>query len=231
MKICTFNIWNEEVNFDIRLKLLVKELKRNEIDILALQEVKSIDVFNKIKEETRFLYGYYNDGVGILSKLELEQISSYSENNNYMIRVKHNNTSITNVHFDWKKKENRLSGLEHYFDMLEEVAYENEIILGDFNDIPESELHFELALQEFDDVHQIYSHSINEVPKPTLDILNNPRWRNKETDEDPYRFDWTMINTTNKYTINSVKLIGTEEENEISPSDHYGVLADIDIKI
>ena len=61
-------------------------------------------------------------------------------------------------------------------------------------------------------------------------MKNNPRWRNIKTDELPSRYDWVILNTVNKYSIKDVKLIGVEETNSKTPSDHYGVLVDIDIE-
>lgn len=229
MKIATYNIWDDERDFDIRLKLLVKELNKYEIDILAMQEVKNQEVFDYIKIETGYQFGYYFEGLGFLSNIEIKLQKTYSEENNYILRVSAGEVGFTTLHLDWKEQHIRIKGLDAYFDILEEDCLDAEFLLGDFNDVPEDKIHFELIMSEFIDLHQSYAHSINEIPLPTLDMVNNPRWRNQETDEEPCRFDWVMLNTINKFEIKSVFLIGTDEENEVTPSDHYGVLVDIEI--
>lgn len=230
MKICTFNIWDSETSFTKRLDLLIEEINKNEIDIIALQEVRDEKTFNAIKSKTNFNFGIYYKGLAFLSNFEIKEFEKESSNNNFLLRVVTNDTSFTNVHLDWKTKQNRLFGLDTYFNMLEKNALDNEFVLGDFNDIPEDQIHFDLIMSDYTDIHQMFSHSSNELPLPTLDIENNPRWRKKKTDEDPARFDWIMLNTINTFKIKSVKLIGVEETNGVTPSDHYGVFTEVEIK-
>lgn len=231
MKICTYNIWSADTNFNTRLELLIYELKKHEIDIIALQEVKDELTFNHIKNESKFQFGFYYNGLAFLSRYDIKLENTHSEDNNYILRVSYNNTSFTTVHFDWKNKETRNKGLNQYFTMLDNHILDNEFVLGDFNDVPEEQIHFELTMSDFTDLHQTYCHSLNEIPLPTLDINNNPRWRNLDTDETPSRFDWIMLNTDIEYKIRNAELIGTEEKNGVTPSDHYGVLVNIDIEL
>ncbi len=230
MKICTYNIWNSEQNFNQRLKLLLNELNGLDIDILALQEVKSEEVYKHLLTHSNFKYGEYFDGLAILSKTEIRLTNKMEINNSFLMRVVIDGISITNVHFDWENKSNRTLGLDSYFDMIEEHSLDTEILLGDFNDVPEEQLHYELINCDFLDIHQRYAHSKNQLPLPTLDIINNPRWRDEETSEVPCRFDWIMLNTINQLEINNVSLIGVNETKGLTPSDHYGVLTDISIQ-
>jgi endonuclease/exonuclease/phosphatase family metal-dependent hydrolase len=229
MKLCTFNIWNDKTNFEKRLELLIDEINQYDIDIVGLQEVKNKEVLNKIKTETHFAYGFYFDGLGILSKYEIKLDKTYSKDNNYILRTVYNDLGITVVHLDWKALSNRMNGLEAYFDMLEIEMFDTEIILGDFNDNDESELHYELVANDFIDIHQRYSHTFDLVPKATLDTINNPRWKNSTIEEEPERFDWVMVNSMNELEINKVELVGTAEIEGNTPSDHYGILVDIKI--
>lgn len=231
MKIASYNIWNDDSNFDRRLKLLLIELKKYDIDILALQEVKNEDTFTRILKQSDFKYGQYYEGLGFLSNYDIKVHNTYSQNNNFILRVVYKDTSITNVHLDWKQESIRLEAIEVFFNMLDEYSLDTEFVIGDFNDIPEEKLHFELVIQDFVDMHREFSHSVNELPRATLDIQNNPRWRNVETQELPSRFDWIMLNTVKEYSIEDVRLIGVEEVDGITPSDHYGVLATIDIEV
>jgi endonuclease/exonuclease/phosphatase family metal-dependent hydrolase len=229
MRLCTYNIWNSENKFETRLDLLVIELSDKKIDLLALQEVKDEITFKRIKKKLNYNTGIYYNGLGFLSNYDIAFSSSYTDNNNYLLRVTYKNTSFTNVHLDWGKIENRVYGLDAYFTMLETNVFDTEFILGDFNDTPQGKLHHELVMSAFDDVHKTYSHSKNDYPLPTLDTLHNPRWRNNKTKDEPSRFDWIMLNTTTEYSIENTTLIGTKEFNQITPSDHYGVMSDIKI--
>lgn len=231
MKICTYNIWNSDINFETRLDLLIKELNNKKIDIVALQEVKDETTFNHIKTNLNFDYGIYFDGLGFLSNYDIKLNTTYSENNNFLMRVTYKNTSFTNIHLDWEKKENRVKGIDAYFDLLEIDNNDHEFLLGDFNDIPEDNIHYDLIMNDFYDVHKDYTHSTNDLPMPTLDMEHNPRWRNTNTEEQPSRCDWIMLYSSNKVKVTDAKLIGTKEVNGIAPSDHYGVLADVDIEL
>ena len=230
MIIGTYNIWNEDMNFEKRVELLIEEINRNHFDYLGLQEVKNEDVFLRIKNQCGFQFGYYYEGLGLLCREELSIVKTYNECNNYLLRLKNKEMGLTIVHFDWSDKENRISGLDAYLTMLEEEMLETEIILGDFNDNDESEVHYELVISDFVDLHQAFCHHKSEVPLPTLDTIHNPRWRNSQTIEQPERFDWVMMNSIVDYDIHQVDLIGVKEVDGMTPSDHYGVKVEFAFK-
>lgn len=229
MKIATYNVWNADTDFDNRLKLLIKELNKFDMDIIALQEVKNKDIYDYLLEQSQFEFGVFFDGLAFLSKRKAENISSISKDNNYMLRVEIDSIGYTNMHLDWKDSSTRLKGIYEYLDSLEVKGLDVEFVLGDFNESPEESVHFELVVSSFTDIHQMFAHNKNDIPEPTLDMEHNPRWRGIESEEEPSRFDWILVSSENEATISDVKLIGVDETEGVCPSDHYGVLVDLDI--
>ena len=68
---------------------------------------------------------------------------------------------------------------------------------------------------------------------PTLDCINNPRWKGKNTFYMPSVMDriYVMDNWVSK-SLKCVKNFGMDVSpiNNLCPSDHYGVIADISFK-
>lgn len=74
--------------------------------------------------------------------------------------------------------------------------------------------------------------SLNGLPiKPTLDVVNNPRWGGQNTFYIPSVVDriYILDNWAEK-TLKNVRIFGTDisRENNLSASDHYGVVAEVD---
>jgi len=227
MKICTYNIWNDSKDFSKRIELLVQEINNNDVDFIALQEVKDEETFKTIQSQTHFQYGFYYNEIGVLSKNPLNEVVTHNKDNCYIQRVFMGNIAFTNVHLDYKVPSNRAEGIYTVLDFIEENQKDIEIILGDFNETPDDSIHFDLILDNFHDLHKEYAHQINEIPLPTLDFQTNPRWVSSPSLSEPLRCDWIMLYTDQKYKINTAKIIGTKQTNNITPSDHYGVLVDI----
>ncbi|MGF7146278.1 hypothetical protein HNQ56_004745 [Anaerotaenia torta] len=68
---------------------------------------------------------------------------------------------------------------------------------------------------------------------PTLDVINNPRWKGKNTIYKPSVMDriYIMDNWFDTSLL-SVRIFGTDvsAENNLSASDHYGVIAEINFR-
>lgn len=230
MKIATYNIWNERKNFDKRLDILIGVLNTVEIDYLALQEVKNEKTLLYILEHTPFLYAYRENGVAFLSKHKCKLEEKATFDNNEIIRLSFEEFGFTVVHYDWEFEKNRMNGHNKVMDMIEKNCMDHEFVLGDFNASPDSKLHFEMILDDFSDLHQQYCHELNEIPRPTLDFVNNPRWRGKEVDEEPVRFDWIMLNSVSNFTVTNASVFGDKLVNGYTASDHYGVVVELDLK-
>lgn len=114
-----------------------------------------------------------------------------------------------------------------------------EILLGDFNSYPNSSIYRYLTGQQSLDIHATswidlalsYEYKSKVQAEVTLDFVNNPRWDKEECLDVPGRFDWILLKDPypKKYPkLNSVNIIGDKREMGITPSDHYGVVCDID---
>ena len=254
MKICTYNIWNDETNYSKRMDLLIKKINEKNIDIIALQEVKNKEIVNKIKEECGFNYicwEKYHDreeGLAILSKYEMTNKwtnwskSTIIHNSRLMcINTKVNGKilSIMNVHLDWESMQNREIELLKAIDYLKSQDTDYKIMLGDFNSYQDSRTYrFMTKLEPLDgrmeywiDLAEAYCIRNNKPLEVTLDFINNPRWKDVTSLERPGRFDWIMLHGYYKHAdpkLYEYEVIGKEIVNGITPSDHYGIVIGID---
>lgn len=255
MKIVTYNIWISTENFEKRLELLCKVLKKSNADIIGLQEVKNENVVNYIKKQCDFKYSlwkrYYDwdEGLAILSRYPIIYDKTNWEDkrdvhNSFVLRtvIDYNNMEIgvTNLHLDYKSALSREFEIVQAINMIEKYKNsEYEILLGDFNSSPDSSIYRYLVGQQslnnhattWIDLAKSYACAVASIPQITLDFQNNPRWDNENALEIPARFDWIML----KYPypkknpkLNTVRIIGDKRELNITPSDHYGVICDID---
>lgn len=81
------------------------------------------------------------------------------------------------------------------------------------------------------EVRSVYAAIKGQSLLPTLDCINNPRWKGKDATYAPENFDRIYVmDVRNGYRINRVELFGTEVNpvNYLCASDHYGVMADIE---
>ena len=249
MKIVTYNIWNSDANFQTRMEMLISLLKRESIDIAALQEVRDEAIVRKIAAESdldHYCWKEYperREGLAILSRYPLmDMIFNWTENretkNNRILsaRINTGETSlrVTNVHLDWEKAFNRESGIIKAVQMAESETSEHSIILGDFNSYPESSVYWYMTGRcslfgestAWIDTADLFSRLNGVECEITMDYFNNPRWREDHLLDIPGRFDWIMI----RYPypkISDVRVIGKEPQDGITISDHYGVLCEI----
>jgi len=255
MKICTYNIWNSDINYNCRLELLLSVINNNDIDILGLQEVRDVDTVDYIKTSCGFEYSFWKkysdceEGLAILSRYPITHSETNWDNkdeihNSGVMRVVIDcngiNIGLTNVHLDYKSALNREIEIVEAMKKIDNNSIgEYELILGDFNSYPNSSIYRYLTGQQSLNNHGVsyidlaVSYSIkNKIElEVTLDFNNNPRWDDEKTLDVPGRFDWILLK--NPYPkksplLNEVKIIGHERVNGITPSDHYGVFCDID---
>lgn len=255
MKVVSYNIWNNDTNYSKRIDLLVSLLKDEEIDILALQEVRDINVVQRIKNECQFEHYYWKEyfdcieGLAVLSKYPI--ISSWTNWDdtedvhnsgimNVILNIDGLKIGVTNVHLDYKHSYNREIEIVKAVKMVEELEVDYNMMLGDFNTYPNSVIHSYLSgcqsIMEHStswiDLAEAYSLKYGATTEITLDFYNNPRWDKEYTLEIPGRFDWIMLK--NPYPskcpmLKDYRLIGNHRINGITPSDHYGVLCNIKI--
>lgn len=238
------------------MDLLVSILKDEDIDILVLQEVRDSQVIENIIHECQFEEFYWKEyfdcaeGLAVLSKYPIisnwtnwdETVEVHNSGvMNVLLNIDGVKTSITNVHLDYKRSHYREIEIVKAVKKIEaESEADYYFILGDFNTYPNSVIHDYLSgvqslfehSTSWIDLAETYSIKCNTTAEVTLDFNNNPRWDNDYTLEMPGRFDWIMMK--NPYPNKSprlleLKLIGNHRINNITPSDHYGILCNIEV--
>jgi len=254
MRVVTYNVWLADDNFDKRMDLLSKVLKESCADIVALQEVRDENVVRRIGDSCGFghtlwkRYYDWNEGMAILSKYPIIDHETNWEdnqivNNSFVLRavVDCGNIAlgITNVHLDYQSALNREVEITKTVKMIESHTDSNyELLLGDFNCYPNSSVHRYLTGQQ-----ALHGHATSWIDlaeafdktesKVTLDFRNNPRWDHEKSLSVPGRFDWIMLRDPYPEShpeLRLVDVIGDKREANITPSDHYGVVCDLDFR-
>jgi endonuclease/exonuclease/phosphatase family metal-dependent hydrolase len=258
MRIATFNIWNNNTLWLERLEAICEEIKNVNSDVIALQEVrnnigedKNNNVAQYIANQTGYPYCIFNEypdspdeGLAFLSKIPFETTDSIWNKNvkesNYCasrvtFKYKEKEYGITNVHLNWKSTIIRKEQVQTVYDwIMEETNLKPfEVLCGDFNDEPYSDIHRYLKQKGWVDVAQLQEEKSGMEALPTLDFQNNLNLsRSSPNQVTQYRFDWILVkHHTNLHMsfLEKVKVFGTNLNNKtkVMPSDHYGVFMDI----
>lgn len=256
MKIATYNIWNNDRDFNSRLELLIKVIIESKLDIIALQEVRNEEVVKLITSKSNlkhYCWQAYSDceeGLAIISKYPI----TFNWNNwdngmdfhnsgviNVSMVVCNKKIGITNIHLDYKRALNRELEIVKAIKRIEDNEINDyEFILGDFNTYPNSSIHSYLVGSQsllvhstsWIDLYDSYSIRTNYNKDVTLDFYNNPRWDKEYALDVPGRFDWILL--MNPYPkeyphLIEYRVIGDERVNGITPSDHYGVFCELEL--
>ncbi len=256
MKIATYNVWNEVKGIGNRFDQLIDEINKVDADIIGLQEVTT-HFFNSIlKIRTDYEYCEFrkyddeDEGLAILSRYPLKECFflntcdeyDYSKGLNVMFQVGQSKFSLMNVHLpsdSAKLQENQILAIDKYISIQKEKA-DYVIMIGDFNGGIHSSVHRYLVGEQtingeepntrWDEMSSSYA-VLNDLPlNPTLDCINNPRWKGKNSFYKPSVMDriYIMDNWVDK-TLHSVRNFGTDVSpvNNLCASDHYGVVAEV----
>lgn len=255
MKIATYNIWNNE-EMEKRYQQIQDEIQAANADIIGLQEVTVSFYENYILKCTEYEYCEFrpyqgeDEGLAILSKHPIEECTflnsmkeyDYSAALNVVIQVDGKRFSITNVHLPWdsiKARENQIIAIDRFVHEQSEFA-DSFILLGDFNCGINASVHRFLEGEQtlygneanpcWLEISSIFA-GLHGLPLlPTLDCINNPRWKGKNAMYAPENFDRIYIlDDWSEYAFNDVQVFGTEVSpiSGLCASDHYGVVADI----
>ncbi|WP_082665783.1 endonuclease/exonuclease/phosphatase family protein [Exiguobacterium chiriqhucha] len=251
MRIATFNIWNNPTCWSERIESICATVKAIDADILALQEVKTymdgergISVAEQIANET----GYRNcvflaypdspdEGLAILSNIPLDTHDAIwhhdvEEANYCAMRVTFqaagHTFGLTNVHLNWRSPDIRAAQVRAVREWVG-AGERYELLCGDFNDDPQSEIHRDLVGHRWMDV-AMHGRGGDE---PTLDYRHNPYLKQDALLKRPSRYDWMLLHHDEEDAppVLNVDVFGkTSVTNaNVVPSDHYGVLFDLDI--
>lgn len=252
MKIATYNIWNNDFLYRERIKSLCETINEIQADILCLQEVRNDTTINIVKTIADYAnYSFLtfkeypdctDEGLAILSKFELYEVSSIWQTNtdvaNYcairaLINYNERCIGITNVHLNWRNEEIRLSQLSEVNNWInsKKDCTCHEIICGDFNDIPNSNVHELLINSGWINAFQLSKHR-KKHDICTFDLVNNPYLKNDIRPKEKLQFDWILIKECSdnmKINIKEYDIFGNKyTKSNIIPSDHYGVYIEIE---
>ncbi|TCI29355.1 hypothetical protein EVJ33_10545 [Exiguobacterium sp. SL-10] len=251
MRIATFNIWNNPTSWSERIESICATVQKIDADLLALQEVKTyvegeqgIRVAEQIANETGYpccVFLAYPDspdeGLAILSKVPLDTEDAIwhhdvEEVNYCAMRVTFqaggHAFGLTNVHLNWRSPDIREAQVRAVREWTG-AGERYEILCGDFNDDPQSEIHRYLSEHRWIDVATCDCGG----DEPTLDYVHNPYLKQDALLKRPERYDWVLLrhDARSVPSISNVDVFGkTPDPNtDVLPSDHYGVLLDFDI--
>lgn len=250
MKIATYNIWNSDRGMPMREKQITEELKKVNAEIFCLQEVKEEVYNNIINEISDYQYNYYHiidiehDGLLILSKYPIIT-KNYINSAIFVTVEKENNTYlIINVHLP---SESIIHKEKYIVDINKEsknIESDYAFLVGDFNCSEFSSVHNfligERTLLKSDvgrywyDTAEIYSDITNLKLEKTLNLRTNPRWKGKNVASTSSRVDRIYFRDTFPKPFPefvSYNLFGksVNEKSGYCASDHYGVVAEINI--
>jgi len=194
------------------------------------------------------------DGLAVLSRYPFESdfflYDSVEFQNSLALNVTFKtegvNFSLTNVHLPWDSviaKEKQTVAINEYARGQRETA-QYFVLLGDFNCSSQSSVHNFLIGEQsllgceanpvWYDLAEVYA-SKNERYSiaPTLDFNSNPRWDGKDRKYVPVACDrvYLMDNAeSGDWGIRCVGVFGTDVSSStgLCPSDHYGVLTQVD---
>lgn len=257
MRIATYNVWNENKGIGNRIEQIIKEIRNVGADLIALQEITPQFYRNYLLNMSEYPYSEFgkytneDEGLAILSKypfinrtfLHADRDYKHSCALNVLIHINNIKISITDVHLPWdsiKIKEEQIVAIDRFCHEQSALA-DYFIVLGDFNCGINSSVHRFMTGEQtiygseakpyWYEVRSVYAAIKGQSLLPTLDCINNPRWKGKDATYAPENFDRIYVmDVRNGYRINRVELFGTEVNpvNYLCASDHYGVMADIE---
>ncbi|MFK3988062.1 endonuclease/exonuclease/phosphatase family protein [Exiguobacterium mexicanum] len=251
MRIATFNLWNNPTLWSKRIESICATVKMIDADVLALQEVKThvegeqgISVAEQIAHETGYPFCVFlaypdspDEGLAILSNIPLDTHDAIwhhdvEEANYCAMRVTFqaagHTFGLTNVHLNWRSPDIRETQVRAVREWIGE-GERYELLCGDFNDNPQSEIYRDLTAHRWIDVATCHRGG----DEPTLDYRHNPYLKQDALLKRPSRYDWMLLrhDEGNVPLISSVDVFGKTSDSitDMLPSDHYGVLLDLDI--
>lgn len=193
-------------------------------------------------------------GLAFLCKYPLCEHLSLFEISDYDNSIAHNaifeadgiKFSITNIHLPWDSalaKEKQIVAIDRYIHEQRNKA-DFFILVGDFNSALTSSVHNYLLGNQtllgceskpyWNDLASSHAALNGYEVMPTLDFVNNPRWHGRNTNYIPIACDRIYVmesfNWDNEFHLRNVSIFGKEAspKSGFAPSDHYGLLAEVE---
>jgi len=235
----TYNVWFETgVAFDTRCSALFDIMKQTKADIICLQEVIPRFV-QKLVKETWLQDNYYisdcdgstvgSYGVMILSKIPVNQFVEYQLNSEMErslltaeLIINSQNIKVATVHLESLdfSAPLRKEQLQKIFPLLKDVT--TSLFMGDFNFCSSWKKEQENLDPEYQDIWDVI------YPSGPLGATIGPNYPSPKYP--PARFDRILIRSLNQsWKCQEVQLlgdkkVGIENNRDIFPSDHLGLL-------
>ena len=166
----------------------------------------------------------------------LKQVAQYPLNNRWKFEVINNTTYCTGR----LEKERQICEVDRY--LHSQLSHNGLLIMaGDFNGGMNSSVHRYLVGEQsingceanpyWDELVTGYSAISGEPIKATLDTITNPRWAGGKSAYPPTVTDRIYtLEYQYEFSLESLHLFGTviSPKNGLAPSDHYGVVAEIE---
>jgi len=203
-------------------------------------------VYTEYINEAEGLAIFSRDPIADSFSLARSETHGFSAALHAIIRTEDFRFSVTNLHLPWDsalEKEKQITIIDRFIKQQRENA-DFYLMMGDFNMTLESSVHRFLIGEQsllgceanpyWFDLASTYAAISHTENKPTLHFQENPRWGGKNSVEMPVIYDRILImNSYGRQYREDLKyagIFGTEisEETGYAPSDHYGVLADVD---
>jgi len=245
VRIATYNIWNDE-SLPRRLPLLIDTIRKTDADIIALQEVPSSVYDAAAPLYPHSAYAQHpgeDEGLAILSRYPIirrKWLHGTADALHVLIDADHKQISLANVHLPWQSILAREKQIVALSNDLGAVEADHRFLLGDFNGSGESSVHRYLVGDQsllgsecapvWIDIAGNFAKLHGIAHPPTLDTIENPRWKGKNALYAPQTMDRIYLRDSwNAGSIDHAAVFGTEivPQTGLCPSDHYGVLADI----
>ena len=242
------------------------EINTVDADVLGLQEVPPVfyeELVQKCKYEYHEYVPYVDEpadekmGLAIFCKYPVVEHFSLFESAENGNSIAHNvifekedvRFSVTNAHLPWDsviEKEKQIVAIDKFIHTQKDKVHFF-ILLGDFNCTLNSSVHHYLLGEQtllgceakpyWNDLASAHAALNNYDIAPTLDFVNNPRWRGKNTVYVPYTCDriYVMESFNWNYVVHlhDVKIFGKEvsQKTGYASSDHYGVLTEVNFSL
>ena len=251
MKIATYNIWNSENGMPHRSKYIITEIQKIEADVICLQEVQNRKMVEDIAIKAGYQYCFFDnyqddeEGLCILSKSPFEECDSWLAHTNAIycsVMCNDKKIAIINVHLPWEGVAERERQIVDIVTAIDKKQYDCVYMAGDFNCNDSSDvqrfLRGECLLDNREskpcwfDLALSHAELTKSEAECTLNFRENPRFKHN-TIETNARFDRILLRNTypcdfpilNKCTVFGQTIY---EDINLSASDHYGVVVEID---
>lgn len=259
MKLATYNVWDSDVGMPEREKQIIEQIKALDSDVIALQEVRNEAFNERLLQGTKYKNHCFaphagsvatakpwrqSQGLAVYSKYPIK----YSKYIDYalLVIIEHLGSSIllVNVHLPSDSILGQEECILNIVKEISSISADYRLILGDFNCSEVSSVHQFLkgyrTLRDTEvdrywtDLALVAEEHLGVKLEKTLDLRNNPRWKGKSLTDISMRVDCIFIHDVypNPYpSLKALRYFGKEvnEKTGYSASDHYGVIADLEM--